>query len=173
MANLLPPVPQITKDGLASPVWAKWLSALRVQTGQPNWVSVVNTPTNATGYGITSIDGVPIGQSAAAVGTFSSLTSNGSVFAARNLSSETVGYGLTIKEGTNAKQGTAVLVAGTIAVVNSSITANSRIFLSNQLSSGTPGALYVASRTIGSGFTVTSTSTTDTSTIAYLITEPS
>jgi hypothetical protein len=64
--------------------------------------------------------------------------------------------------------GTAVLVAGTVTVTGlTSITATSRVRLSNQQIGGTPGALYVSAKTAGTGFTITSTSATDTSTVYW------
>lgn len=77
-----------------------------------------------------------------------------------------------IKEGTNAPQGVAVLVAGTKVVNNANITANSRIHLTGQIDGGTPGSLRVSARTPGVSFTITSSSGTDTSTVAYTIFEP-
>lgn len=89
-----------------------------------------------------------------------------------DLAVDTAGSGLQVKEGTNAKQGTAVLVGGTVVVSNTAVTANSRIFLTAQNTGGTPGALRVSARTAGTSFTITSTSATDTSTVAYQIFEP-
>ena len=83
-----------------------------------------------------------------------------------------VGFGLQVKEGSNAKQGTATLVAGTVTVANTAVTANSRIFLTGQLLGGTAGGLNVTSRVAGTSFTVTSTNAADTSTFAYEIFEP-
>ena len=83
-----------------------------------------------------------------------------------------VGGGFRAKEGTNAKQGSATLVGGTIAVANTSVTANSRILLGHTTPGGTPGALFASVVTVGSGFTITSTSATDTSVVAYEIFEP-
>jgi hypothetical protein len=83
------------------------------------------------------------------------------------------GRGVKIAEGANAKQSTATLVAATVTVSNTSVTANSRIFLTAQNSgTGTAGALRVSARTAGASFAVTSTSTTDNSTFAYEIIEP-
>jgi hypothetical protein len=82
------------------------------------------------------------------------------------------GERIAIKEGSNASLGTAVLVAGTATVNNTLVTANSRIFLTAQAAGGTPGAVYVSARTAGTSFAITSTSGTDTSTVAYLIIEP-
>lgn len=89
-----------------------------------------------------------------------------------SLSVHSAGSGLRVAEGTNAKQGTATLVAGTVTVSNTSVTANSRILLTVQTPGGTVGAVYVSARTAGTSFTITSTSGTDTSTVAYEIIEP-
>jgi hypothetical protein len=91
---------------------------------------------------------------------------------AGSFSITTIGQGLAVKEGTNAKQGTATLAAGTVTVANTSVTANSRIFLTAQTSGAAPGALRVSARTAGTSFTITSTSATDTSVVAYQIFEP-
>ena len=86
----------------------------------------------------------------------------------------TAGKGLFVKEGSNAKQGTATLVAGTATVANTSVTANSRIFLTIQ-SLGTvtaPKAIAVTAKTASTSFVITSADNTDTSVIAYEIFEP-
>lgn len=90
-----------------------------------------------------------------------------------DLSLKTAGKGLQIKEGSNAKLGTATLVAGTVTISNTSVTSTSRIFLTTYNVGGTPGALYVSGKVAGTSFSVTSTSGTDTSTFNYLIVEPS
>lgn len=82
------------------------------------------------------------------------------------------GVGLRVAEGANAKQGTAVLVAGTVTVPNTSVTANSRIFLTTQVPGGTAGFLVVSARVVGTSFTILSSSAADTSTVAYEIYEP-
>jgi len=83
-----------------------------------------------------------------------------------------VPYGLQVKEGSNCKQGVATLVGGTVTVSNTSVTANSRIFLTAQSDGGTPGFLRVSARTAGTSFTITSSSGSDTSVVAYQIFEP-
>lgn len=91
-----------------------------------------------------------------------------------NILATTAGAGFRVKEGSNAKQGTATLVLGSAVVSNTSITNNSRIFLSIQ-SLGTvsiPTAVAVTARTAGTSFTITSAAGTDTSIIAYEIFEP-
>lgn len=80
--------------------------------------------------------------------------------------------GLVVSEAANGKQGVATLVGGTVVVANTSITANSRIFLTSQVDGGAPGFLRVSTRTPGASFTILSGSGTDTSTVAYEIFEP-
>lgn len=87
----------------------------------------------------------------------------------------TIGAGYSTAEGSNAKQGVATLVAGTVVVSNTSVTASSRIFLGYQ-SLGTvttPKGVGVSARVVGTSFTILSNDATDTSVIAYEIFEPS
>lgn len=95
------------------------------------------------------------------------------VNSAGQVSLQTVGTGFSIKEGSNAKMGTATLVAGSVVVNTTAVTANSRIFLTSQVDGGTPGFLRVSTRTAGTSFTIVSGSATDTSTVAWIIFEPS
>lgn len=64
--------------------------------------------------------------------------------------------------------GEAILVAGTLAVANTSITATSLIFLSRRVAGGVVGNLTYT-RNAGVGFTIDSDNVADTSTISYLI----
>lgn len=80
--------------------------------------------------------------------------------------------GVKFVEGSNARMGTATLTAGAATVSNTSVTANSRIFLTSQADGGTPGWLRVSARTASTSFTITSSSGTDTSTVAWIIYEP-
>lgn len=82
------------------------------------------------------------------------------------------GSGLKVAEGANAKQGVATLVAGTVTVANTSVTANSRIFLTINTPGGAPGFLQVSARVAGTSFTILSSSGTDTSVVAWEIFEP-
>lgn len=86
----------------------------------------------------------------------------------------TAGKGLLIKEGSNAKMGTATLVAGTATVATTAVTANSRIFLTTQSlgTVATPMAVAVTTRNAGTDFTITSEDGTDTSVVAWMIVEP-
>lgn len=81
------------------------------------------------------------------------------------------GKGLKIKEGTNARMGTATLAAGTVTVSNTSITANTRIVVACKTPAGTPGALFVNAVTVGTSFVIKSTSSTDTSVVGYVLFE--
>lgn len=82
------------------------------------------------------------------------------------------GAGIAVKEGSNARMGTAVLAAGTATVANTSVTASTRIALTSQADGGAPGFLRVSTRTAGTSFTITSSSATDTSTVMWLMVEP-
>jgi len=91
-----------------------------------------------------------------------------------------VGNGLKVAEGSNAKQGVATLVSGTVTMANTNVTTTSRIFLTRQgiNSSTAMGELAVSARTAGTSFTITSytpgavtTATGDLSTIAWEIFE--
>lgn len=102
-------------------------------------------------------------------GTFQVLTNQN---VGGNISAITAGNGLRVAEGANARQGTAVLAAGSAVVANTSVTASSRIFLTSQADGGTPGFLRVSARVAATSFTITSSNAADTSTVAYEIYEP-
>lgn len=87
----------------------------------------------------------------------------------------TAGQGISIKEGTNARMGRAVLVGGassTILVSNTSVTANTEIFLTINVASANIGTPYISARVPGASFTINSTNIADTSTISWLLIEP-
>jgi hypothetical protein len=88
-----------------------------------------------------------------------------------NIVDDTAGDGLQVKEGSNAKQGTATLSSGAVTVSNTSVTANSRIFLTAEDNNST-GALRVSARTAGTSFTITSSNGSDSGVVAYEIFEP-
>jgi hypothetical protein len=89
-----------------------------------------------------------------------------------NVDINTVGRGLQVAEGTNAKSGVATLTAGAATVANTSVTSSSRIQLTSNADGGTPGWLRVSARSAGTSFTITSSSATDTSSVAWFIVEP-
>lgn len=81
------------------------------------------------------------------------------------------GGGIAIAEGTNARMGVSTLAAGTVTVANTSVTATTRIVPVRQAAGGTLGHLSVL-HDPGVGFTITSSSATDASTVAWLLVEP-
>ncbi len=83
------------------------------------------------------------------------------------------GQGFGLKEGgAGPRMGTVGLVAGTATVNTTSVTAGSRIFVSAISAGGTPGHLYAAGIVAGTSFTITSSSASDTRTVAWIIFEP-
>lgn len=65
--------------------------------------------------------------------------------------------------------GTAVLVAGSVVVLNTQVSATSNIYLTAQIPGGTPGFLYISARTAGVSFTISSSNGADTSTVGWLL----
>ena len=127
---------------------------------------------------------VSVGSTAAAGGTVSFLNgpsqaNTWTIDASGNLiaNSATGGYlelgrlgqGLRLRSGSNAQAGTAVLVAGTVTVSSTNLGSTTQILLTSQVDGGTPGFLRVTAKVPGVSFTITSSSGTDTSTVAYLL----
>lgn len=106
--------------------------------------------------------------------TLEGAQTNGDFTSLGDLIIGTAGEGLKVKEGSNATMGTATMVAGTVVVETTKVTATSRIFLTVQ-SLGTvsaPKAIGVTARTPATSFTITSADNTDTSVVAWVIVEP-
>lgn len=68
------------------------------------------------------------------------------------------------------KNGTAVLVAGTVTVSDPNIKSTSHIECGTLTAGGTQGAPYVSTKTASTSFVLKSTSSSDTSTLWYRIT---
>ncbi len=125
-----------------------------------------NSPAiNGAGPGNLDIENVVFGDNTEISGTFTT-TRAFSLFGIVSANE------LEITEGTNARMGTATLTAGTVTVANTSVTNNTRIFLTSQVDGGTPGFIRVSSRVVSTSFTITSGSGADTSTIGWLLIEP-
>lgn len=92
--------------------------------------------------------------------------------AAKALQIGSAGGGLSVKEGTNGRLGVATLVAGTVTIPASNVTATTRIFLSRV--SGTAANFGNLTYTISAGtsFTINSTNAADTSVVNYMLVEP-
>ena len=73
--------------------------------------------------------------------------------------------------GGGGSMGQATLVAGTVTVSNTSVTTASRIFLSVHSIGGTAGVITLGTVTAGASFVINSSSSSDTSTINWLIIE--
>ena len=81
--------------------------------------------------------------------------------------------GLGVKNGTNASFGTAALGSnGSVNVATTYVAAGDVIFLTDQTAGGTLGDIELGGIRAGSGFTILSTSITDTSTVGWLIVRP-
>lgn len=94
--------------------------------------------------------------------------------ASGNICVATAGYGITIKEGSNARMGISTLVGGTVTVSTTAVTANSRIVLTGQ-NLGTitvPVGYAVSARNAGADFTILSANALDTSDVMWQIFEP-
>lgn len=140
---------------------AYYLDAMGMWEGVGGVWSEGGTPTNMS---VVSKDGVIVSQ----------VDANGTQTNTGDLILSTAGKGLQIKEGSNAKMGTATLSGGTVTVSTTAVTASSRIFLTVQ-SLGTvttPKAIAVTARTAGTSFVITSADATDTSVVAWMLVEP-
>lgn len=87
----------------------------------------------------------------------------------RNLSISGINRANTAIEGTNGKMGVATLAAGAATINNTSVTANSRIFLTAQSGTLNIGTVGVTTRVPGTSFSISSTNALDTRQIAYQI----
>ena len=150
---------------------------LTVAAGVPTWAAPATNGTVTT-VSVTTANGVS--GSVATNTTTPAITltlgaiTPSSVSSTGDVSVETAGSGLKIKEGSNAKMGVATLALGTVVVSTTAVTANSRIFLTAQVL-GTitvPAALAVSARTAATSFTILSSALTDTSDVAWMIVEP-
>lgn len=129
------------------------------------------SPNGAGGYhsflvaATTSLSEVVRMTSTAVTFTGVSLTVNSG-----QIQAATAGFGLTVKSGTNAKAGLATLGAGgTVNVSTTAVTANSIIMFSPQVISA--GRIELNNIAAGSGFTILSTNSSDTTIVAWMIVE--
>lgn len=115
----------------------------------------------AINAGSINLSGQPTFDTDLALDVYGDLNTN------RDVRIKTAGKGLYVATGTNARQGTATLVGGTVTVSNTSIQSTDRIYLQRKTVGGTPG---FESYTInaGVGFTINS-GAADTSTFNWLI----
>lgn len=130
-------------------------------------------PNTGTGYqrGITTYDPV-FGDSLSIFGATLAVSGAPLKIVGAALDVVTAGQGLRVAEGANAKQGIATLVAGSVVVADTAVTANSRIAPLYVTPSANAGAIFFTAITPGVGFTIKSTNAADTSVVGYQIFEP-
>jgi len=110
-----------------------------------------------------SVGGTILGTSTITAAT-NLVASNG------NLILDTAGNKLVIATGANASVGTsAAMIAGTITIDTTAVTASSIIFLSAHTPGGTQGVLSVGTVVAATSFVINSSSDLDTSTVNWLI----
>lgn len=90
-----------------------------------------------------------------------------------DLALKKVGGGFRVSEGANAKMGQATLGAGTATVATTAVSASSRIFLTCAVVGGTQGILSVGTITASTSFVINSSNGADTSTVNWIIFDPS
>lgn len=78
---------------------------------------------------------------------------------------------LSVASGTNQRAGNATLIAGTVTVNNTTVTANTIVILTRKTSGGTIGTAITYTVSAGASFTITSDNILDTSTFSYLLIE--
>ena len=83
----------------------------------------------------------------------------------------TLGGPLTLPSGSNKRAGSATLVAGTITVSNTSVTANTVVMLTRKTSGGTIGTAITYTLSAGASFTINSDNILDTSTFVWVLIE--
>lgn len=146
--------------------------ALKAPIASPTFTGTPAAPTAAPGTSTTQLATTAFVTTADNLkAPLASPAFTGTPTVAGDVQITTIGKGVQVKTGTNAKIGTATLVAGTVTVANTSVTANSRIFVCSNTDGGTPGWLRVSAKTNGTSFVITSSSATDTSTVAWYIVE--
>lgn len=145
-------------------------------SGTHTWLSqVVFNGIGTYTAGVAAVTNSTVAYFAAAgvIGTnnYSIYSAGGTVAINGNFVLNTAGNGIQIKAGSNARIGTGTLSGGTLAVANTSVTANTRVFLTDTSGSTTNVGSLTVVTSAGVGFTVTSTIAIDTSTFNWLLIE--
>jgi hypothetical protein len=148
--------------------WKYPIGKVWVYTGNSIWMLLSIT----TARGVNSANWVQLqGSTFTSAGSITSTAGN--ITATNgNLVLGTAGNKLVIPTGTNASVGTsAAMVAGTIVVNTTAVTASSIILVSHNTLAGTAGSVSTPTASIvpGVSFTIISSSNLDTSTVNWLI----
>lgn len=98
----------------------------------------------------------------------STITTSGGNFVASS-----AGTGLQIKGGSNSRVGTGTLSSGAATISNTSVTSNTRVFLTDTAGGilANIGSLYVSATSAGTSFSVASTNITDNSNFNWFLVE--
>ena len=161
----------LTLNQISFGAGTKISSALTLSTAPVLLTSEYRTTNQITGLSMVNAQIMARG-SATNIPILIATKGTGDLFVTSNLQIDNLGSGLAIKEGANARMGTAVLVMGVAVVPNTQVTANSRIFLMYQVVSGSVNILRISARTPGVSFTIDTGSPLDASTVAWIIIEP-
>jgi len=151
------------------------LSASSVTVGAVGVAAVITAPSTASnGLRLTAYNGMEVWNSQYGYQMLQInqglLTVNNDVSTGGHLKCNTAGKSLQMQSGTGARAGNATLVAGTVTVTNTTVTAKTHIFLTVKTAGGTLGTLsYTLSA--GASFTINSSSISDTSTVSYFLIE--
>lgn len=114
---------------------------------------------------------VSLGSESASFSAFTAVLNRETYIYNGPLHIEGSGYGITFKGGSNERLGEATLVAGTIAVANTTVTANTKVILTQKTPGGTQGTKITVTLSAGVSFTITSDNASDTSTYQFLLIE--
>ena len=132
------------------------------------------TATYSAGLDVEDLKKATSNYSVRSTGTEVKLLHEGPIEAGGDVSLTALGKKIKVKEGANASMGVATLEGGKAVVATTAVTANSRIFLTiNEGGLLNVGVPYEAERTAAKEFTIKSSNALDTSTVAWLILEPS
>jgi hypothetical protein len=144
------------------------LGGPNVLNGTTSWVTAAGTTTTFEGYTQFNAGFTVFSSNATFLGN--------AVITGGSLDITSLGSGISIATGANAKMGTGSLSAGggVGTVLNTSVTAASVIFITDTSAGGVVnvGNLAVISQSAGTSFVVKSTNAADVSTFNYLIMEP-
>jgi len=131
----------------------------------------INIPySNSAARGIYQTGSSTTNNFVGATGFGSTTTPTDKLEVTGNIALLSAGNKIKIATGSNASVGTSgAMTSGTITINTTAVTANSIIFLTHANSSGTLGELSVGTITAGTSFVINSSSSSDTSTVNWII----